>query len=134
MKVTKVDISKKIIEMREGTPIYWEAQYDLKNLMARRLGDGEVPDTVTVVQNGYHIRQIYKGFGKEKEYVAIRLDEQGLFDDLIQVTNDIWKEKLDKAHEEGFWDGEHRGFQKGEKHMLDAFKALPWYDRLFKKF
>lgn len=132
MKVTKVDISKKILEVRDGTPVYWEVEYDPKNIMART--QGEIPDQVTVKQNAYLIQQVYEGMNKEERYYAVKSDDRGLFDDLIAVSNSIWEEKLAKAKEDGFWDGEHKGFQKGEKHMLDAFRALSWYDRLFKKF
>lgn len=131
MKVRKIDIAQKLIEVREGTPIYWEAEYDPSNIMIRT--QGEIPDVTTVLQHAYEIRQIYKPglFSQEKEYLAIRLDDRGLFDDIIQVSNDVLKGKLDKAREDGFWDGEQRGFQIGEKRMLKAIRAYPWYKRLF---
>lgn len=134
MKVRKIDITEKLIEMRDGEPVYWEVEYDPKNIMIRT--QGEIPDQVTVKQNAYHVQQIFKPsrFGTEKEYVAVRMDDRGLFDDLIQVSNDVLAEKLAKAREDGYWDGEHKGFQKGEKRMLAAFKAQPWWKRLMNNY
>lgn len=134
MKVRKIDVSQKLIEMRDGEPVYWEVEYDPKNIMIRT--QGEVPDQVTVRQNAYHVQQIFKSgtFNTEKEYVAVRMDDRGIFNDLIQVSNDTFAAKMAKAREDGFWDGEQKGFQKGEKRMLKAFKELPWYKRLLGKF
>lgn len=134
MKVRKIDISEKLLEVRDGTPIYWEAEFDPSMIMVKTQGD--IPDQVTVKQNGYHIRQIFKPgkAGYEKEYVAVKLDSRGLFEDLIQVSNDVLETKTRNAREDGYWEGEHKGFQKGEEHMLEAFRALPWYKRLFRKY
>lgn len=134
MRVRKIDISEKLLEVRDGTTVYWEVEFDPSMIMAQT--QGSIPTQVTVRQNGYHIQQIFKPgkFEYEKEYVAVKLDSRGLFEDLIQVSNDVLETKTRKAREDGYWEGEHKGFQKGEEHMLKAFRALPWYKRLFKKY
>lgn len=137
MKVRKIDITEKLLDLPENHgSIYREAQYDPSQMRVMDIGSN--PDfTTTVRENTYEIRQIFKkGYGptSEKEFVAVKLDQNGLFGDLLQVADDIFSAKLAKAHEDGFWDGEHKGFQKGEKRMLEAFKALSWWKRLTNKF
>lgn len=132
MEVTKVDILKKEIAVRDGTPMYWEAEFDPANIMMRT--QGEIPDQVTVKQNAYQICEVFANDGKGKRYYAVRLDDRQLFTDLIEVSNGILEAKLAKAREENFWDGERKGYSRGYRGGRELVKSFPWWKRLFKKF
>lgn len=121
--------------MREGTPIYWEAEYDPANLMVRT--QGEIPDAVTVKQHGYEIRKVFTAgmLGKKEERVyAIRLDDRGLFEDLMQISNDVFAEKIGNARREGLLAGESKGASRGIKQERERISLLPWWKRLIGKF
>lgn len=134
MKTIKVDVKQTLLDLREGTPVYYEAEYDPKNIMIRT--EGEIPDTVQVRQHAYEIRKVFTAakFGaKEERVYAIRLDDRGLFDDLMQISNDVFVEKLDKAREEGFWEGESKGAGRGIRIERERIKNLSWWKRLMNK-
>lgn len=135
MKTIKVDVKQTILDLREGTPIYYEEEYDPANLMIRT--QGEIPDTVTVRQHAYEIRKVFtasRGFQKEERVYAIRLDDRGLFDDLMQISNDVFTEKITKAREDGFWDGQGKGIRSGQKMEREKISSLSWWKRMLNKF
>lgn len=130
MKVTKIDLTKTLLDVRDGTPVWWEAQYDPRNAMAYI---GRVPEQVSVTEHAYEIREIAtRGLNgaKEKRHYAVKMDERGLFDDLMQISNDVFSEKLEKAKEEGFWEGESKGAKRGRKTENERIKSLSWWKRL----
>lgn len=138
MKVRKIDIEETLLDLPAGNPIYREAEYDPEVFLKVRNQGDTTPDTVTVRENTYEIRQLRKrdriGGDYSEENYAVKIDSRGLFENLVQIGEDIFSERLNKAREDGFWDGEHKGFQKGEKRMLEAFRNLSWWKRLTGKF
>lgn len=138
MKVRKIDIIEKIIELPASHgDIYREAQYDPSQMRVMDIGSN--PDfTTTVRENTYQIKEVFrKHYGlthsTDREYVAVRLDQNGLFGDLLKVTDDILSMKLTKAREEGFWEGESKGAGRGIKQERERISSLPWWKRMLNK-
>jgi len=136
MKVRKIDITEKLLELPEGYgDIYREAQYDPSQMRVMDIGSN--PDfTQTVRENTYQIRKIFRkehGLTKSEEFVAVKLDQNGLFGDLLQVSDDIFSAKLSRAREEGFWEGESKGASRGIKQERERIYNLSWWKRLRNK-
>lgn len=83
-------------------------------LMAANLGNEKI----------YNARKVYSGFGDTPIIYFVEEDDNGIFNDLIQVSNDDIKKQY------------NNGVAFGKLYTLERVKSFlrnPWYKRIFVK-
>ena len=132
MRITKLDVVEKEIEVREGSPIYREiVRHGMPSVAIQA---GEEPQLMTVQAEtiDYEIRKVRTRSG-ETRYYAIRLDKRGTW----ELYDAISEQKFEEMKKSLIRIGEEQGFIQGKKEGINMawqrFKALPWYKRLFTK-
>jgi hypothetical protein len=139
MKFTKVKIEKEILDLPEQVLNYKELVHSdyggLKNLM----NEGQIPEEILVGGEVITYTKIVvsePGFGKR--YYLVRLGDDGLLRDLVQINNDLIDEKVQirvKNEMANFYCFEKPKIQgRAINYAISEIKLLPWYKRLFNKF
>jgi hypothetical protein len=80
----------------------------------------------------YQWEKVHNPFDKDEplKHYLVKVDDLGIFKELIEVSNSTLESKLYRAKEDGFYAGERAGIMECKAKI----KKLPWWKRLFNKF
>ena len=127
MKVEKIDIKRESIDIPEGNRIVKFAKHP--PIEAHIIHDeaqyvNQAIDNIEV----FEVREI-KPFGEPVRRYLVKTDENQLFQDLIQIRDELIKEFLDRRSER-----DHHYFEANLQRQRVAIKNLPWWRRLINDF
>lgn len=133
MKVEKIDITKTVLDLPRETPYYREVKRPGMRSIAFDVGQEPRTYDVTHETTDYRIEVIIDPEKKERRYYAVRVDERGLWNDLLKLSDGFVNQKITNAVVEAV----RREYQeRGEvrRAALEGVRSLSWWKRLFKKF
>ena len=129
MKVEKIDIKKEILDIPDNQPIVrFAIRPDLSAILCE---EGKVPsENVTMREEVYEVRKYHKNFGEKEKMYLVRVDDNHLFNELAQITQD------DLEGLEMNWLEKFMSFKAPiiRKDVRDSIKGLCWWKRLLKRF
>ena len=132
MKVEKIDIKKELLDVPDNRD---RVDFiEREPLSAYMIKEGEMPPNIEMsaskktylIQRVGHFKKIIKNY-------LVAIDDRELFNELIQITDDLLNRAVDKKTD--FWKDrlvEELDRQKWE--IKRQIKKLSWYRRLFNKF
>ena len=124
MKVTKIDIKKEVMEI-ENKPYLDFIEYG--PIKMEVLNEGEIPTS-----KRYIVQKVKQG-GKEPENLLIPIDERGLFETFLDISNNLLEALISKRVE--YLNEEFaKDMQRNTVETYTRIKKLPFWKRLFNNF
>jgi len=130
MHVTKILINKEEVEVEDGG---YFSEFLFSPFMPVMLDDGQVLPPGQRYEIKYRVAFVESSLTGEKKYYGIRIGNEGIFQDLIKITDEQIKDKIDEAVTK---DRKitRMAHVKATFETIRQIKKLPWYRRLFNKF
>ena len=130
MKVTKIDIKKEVMEI-ENKPYLDFIEYG--PIKMEVLNEGEIPtSSITNTAKRYIVQKVKQG-GKEPENLLIPIDERGLFETFLDISNNLLEALISKRVE--YLNEEFaKDMQRNTVETYTRIKKLPFWKRLFNNF
>lgn len=125
MEVTKIDISKEKMDIPWQQPTVDFVERPPLSVMVKEGSALEQNGSIT--KRTYHRITVSARDGIKQ--FLIPLDDKGLFQELIKITNDQFEKAIENKTE--FWRERVLSELWAQR---EAIKRLPWWKRLFKKF
>ena len=132
MRVEKIDITKELIDMPEGRDrMDFLIRKDIKPYILKQ-GDNPPNFSETAEKKTYIIQSC--GFLRHsvKNYL-VPLDDQDLFQDLIEITENMFNRAVEKKTDY-YKELVVNELSYQARQIKKGIKELPWYKRLFKMF
>lgn len=133
MKVIKIDISKEFLDMEPRPSVDFMKLDDCPQQYAKE-GAAFTGLPMGAIKETYLWQRVRTRFDDEERNYLVKVDDKNLFQELIQVGNEIsfkWELEIrQEAKAEGYMNGRYTG----AKNARESIRRLSWWKRLFNKF